>query len=171
MSVLLPDTCSNHGGQEKASAPLEPELTGICVQPSVCAGNQTWVLHKSSRCSYFSQLWLPNHFLIKNRFPLPPGETWNAHSMASTSLHSPVLSTSPLLIELIPALSLMGLFQLFQQAMLIFLRASTGLCSVLCLVDTCAPEGTVHKVHCFLRETMDYPFLSNINYPLSGTSF
>lgn len=68
MSVWLPDVCSNHGGQEKASASLELELTGICVQPSVYAGNQTWVPHKSSRCSYFSQLWLPNHFWSKMDF-------------------------------------------------------------------------------------------------------
>lgn len=99
----------------------------------------------------FLSLWERHKILIP--WPLP----------ASTVQSCPHLL---LLIELIPALSLTGLFQLFKQAMLICLRASTGLCSVFCLVDTCAPEGTVHKVHYFLKETMAC-LLSVILIPLS----
>lgn len=96
-----------------------------------------------------------NEMLIP--WPLPASTVQSCHispfslSLSSTQSHGP-LSALP-------------------TATLIFLGASTGLCSVFCLVDTCAPESAVHEVNDFLRETMACPFLSNVNYPFSGTSF
>lgn len=53
MSIIVPYTCSTHGGQEGASEPQELELLELetVVSHHVGAGNQIQVLSKSSQGS------------------------------------------------------------------------------------------------------------------------